>query len=704
MPADVADRFKEYQKISSFNGHMSTWNTKYFGQTIQTLNTTITDPDDWTKVYRSCQRAMQAMYENKNHSVGIGSDYNPATKGFIDKWCGPNSYKTFPLSTARTSPPNNVKATFNHLHAFLSAHTRELKPIFTKQISDVFGDTTYEKFLSDLQSGEYDKNPDFRKKVKSVIDYIQWKGPKEGSPEAPDVSDWPPNVGYNMAGAPAAVAVTDPALQDILGISANPLPSDQNDWYQVKDEAAHVDRFKVEYTKFFDELLTSGTFRSKFLEMADDPIKKALETAIKDTDYENKESDDFVPAKLEDSKHWDQKLKKWAKDTYENHLRRFTNPSRGTRLFFSPHSQNIMKAFDKAGIKPTDGLEGILAKKDNAKLRNVVNDDPQTKKHFDWFVKKMEELKAETPDDFEGALRDGDHLQRLVINLIIKASKECEYDKGAQNKAMTALEVLSVAKYGLLCSRTLDRLNEATKDLKILSDDKLLGNKNKGIQFVTKAADQTLKLAIRGAGLMATGIRNFIQHRKTKIGKDIGKYENLNAAYKNWQTEDNKRHTDLINGNVANRVTETLTELNNPARVIGAPGTSYKTTVQINDETLENVKTNLENARTAGVAVVAPYGCNIDDLQNDIELYESATERQKHADKWRDENPDVIHNLVAYWDMLESVGKTHAFTLGSMKVKRDAMLKDFNFKNKTSIAQQQAWDYIGQYGDLRTAA
>ena len=127
MPADVADRFKEYQKNSSFIGHMSTWNTKYFGQPIETLDTTITDHDDWVKVYRSCQRAMQAMYENKNHSVGIGSDYNPATKGFIDKWCGPNSYKTFPISTATPE----TKQTLDHLYDFLSANSIKLKPILT---------------------------------------------------------------------------------------------------------------------------------------------------------------------------------------------------------------------------------------------------------------------------------------------------------------------------------------------------------------------------------------------------------------------------------------------------------------------------------------------------------------------------------------------------------------------------------------------
>ena len=78
-----------------------------------------------------------------------------------------------------------------------------------------------------------------------------------------------------------------------------------------------------------------------------------------------------------------------------------------------------MKGFDKAGIKPTDGLEGILSKKDDPKLQNAVNADPNTRKHFKWFTDKLAELKTETSDDFEGALKDGLHLRNLVINIII---------------------------------------------------------------------------------------------------------------------------------------------------------------------------------------------------------------------------------------------------------------------------------------------
>ncbi|MCQ2562477.1 MAG: hypothetical protein MJ158_02600 [Alphaproteobacteria bacterium] len=697
MPADVAERFEDYNNNSTFNGHMRTWSTRYYGQPIVSLTTTITNNDDWKKIYKACQFAFQTMYENKNHSVGIGSDYNPATKDFIDRWFGTNPNKTFTMSKAT----QDTEDTFTALENFLTTNSIALKPIFIKNIPQVFGETTYEKFVQDLRGKKYNTEPKFRSKVQSVIEYIQYAAPKEGNTEEPDGKDWPRRVGYTMTtGTPPVITHTHGGvLEYILGAPyaippLNPkIESNPDDWYEIQDLDLHVNNFKTDYAQLFDELLINSTFRTKFLEYAKSPIKEALETAIKDTDYENKESDDYVPAKLTDSKNWQQRLKKWSDDTYENHFRRFVEFGRGTRLFFSAHTQNIMKSFDKVGIKPTDGLEGILAKKDDAKLRNVINTDPTTRKHFDWFVKKMEELKQETPDDFEGALRDGTHLRNLVINLIIKTSKECESDKGAKDKAMTALEVLSVAKYGLLSSRTLNNLKETTKDLNMLSDDKLSWNKNEGLQFVTKAMDATARFAINGIGTIATGIRNFVSHRRTKLGKYIGKYSQLNDAYKKWQEEDNERHNNLIDSNVAHDVMSILADLDNPARPITG---RYKTNIQINADTIDGIKTALETARAtlgATTVTIAGHTYNIEDLENDVSLFEDASDRNSHEEKWREEHPDVMHDLVAHWDMLESTLKTHAFSLGSMKLKRKNML----LNAKARIAAN-----ISNYGDLRT--
>ena len=709
MAPDVADRFDDYKKNGSFIGHMNDWNKLYYGHPIKLLydpvtpaNSTISDPDDWTKVYDSCQKALQKMYENKNHSVGIGSDYNPATKGFIDKWFGPNPNKTFTYTQATPS----TDAIFKNLAHFLK-NNPQLSSRFTNNLSSVFNsDMKYDKFCDKLAKGDYNKDPDFKDKVQSVIQYIKDYGPQPGYDEHPDIRLWPINCGYTISHA-SGVAISAPELQPILYDSTTPAPAgitrlnnDPDRWYEIPEKDMHINWFKRDYAKFFDEILTNSVIRAKFLEKVDDPIASALQSAIADTDYENKDSDDFVAPKPIDSKNWLEKLKKWKDDTYENHLRRFTNPSRGTRIFFSPHSQNIMKGFDKAGIKPTDGLEGILTKKDDEKIQNAIAVDPNTKKHFDWFTKKLAELKKETPDDFKGALRDGTHLQKLVINIIIKASKENKL-----NEAMTALEVLSVAKYGLASSRTFDKIYESTKDLKIFSDEALSWNKaNKGVEMVSKALDNLIKTTVRTGAFVAMVGRNFVSHRRTKIDKFIGKYKNLNNYYKEWHEEDEKRHNDLIDSNNVHGVGMLLGALDNPARVPSAT-TRYKTAIQINsdnigdDNTPGTIKYELKNA---GATLVNINGTTVqvDYLQNDVDLFDDLTSRQEQDTKWREKNPDIVHDLVAYWNMLETTTKTHTFKLGSMKVIRDNLLENFHLKNKTSQAQQDAWNYINNSGAL----
>ncbi|MBO4626211.1 MAG: hypothetical protein J5679_02990 [Alphaproteobacteria bacterium] len=672
MPTDVRDRFEDYKKNGSFIGHMKKWDELYYGKPIQLLDTTITDPADWEKFYDAAQDTFQKMYENKDHPVGIGSDYNPATRAFIDRWFSTNPNSTFTTSKAT----HTAELVFDNLATWLQANKAKLFIPFKQHMSDVFPDNrSFDKFVKDLRDKEFNTNDEFRSKLQSVIQYIDYYQNNRDKTYLPDIK---PKFDFRPID-----------------------PNDPTTWYHIPDKGTHIKWFQTDYVKIFDEILTNSVIRTKFLEMAKSPIKEALETAIADTDYENTEVDDYVAPKLTDSKNWIQKFKKWKNDTYENHFRRFTEVSRGTRLFFSPHSQNIIKGFDKAGIKPTDGLDGILSKKDDPKLQNAISVDPNTRKHFDWTMKTLETLKKETLDDFEGALRDGRHLQKLVINIIIKASRDKKRDE-----AMTALEVLSVAKYGLMSSRTFDKLSEATKDLTLFSSKDQSWNKNEAVQMFTNAIDKTARLAVRGVALIGTGVRNFVSHRRTKIGRFIGKYDNLNDEYKNWTAEDTKRHNDLRNSNVAHDVAGTLANLDNPGRT----DAKYQTHVRINAGNIDQIKAELKVATDNGdptVTLSAALGGTIENvtaLQNDIDLYDDAASRQKQDNEWRDNNPDIIHDLVAYWDMLETFGKTHTFRLGSMKVKRDAMLKNFDLKKKQSEAQQQAWNFINNsYGALRAA-
>lgn len=775
MPPDTRDRFDDYCKNGDFVGHMKHWYENYTPDGPSYSSTpdlsALTDAD-WEKLFDECQSAMQAMDDAKNDSVGFGKTYKKATLNFISRWFG-NDNQTFSRDTA--SP--QTRSAFTALASFLQAN-RSLKIPFETHMPDVFKDLSYSDFCQKLADGKYNTDLEFRKKVNSVVGYIKYYGPKQGMEDEPDREYWPAGVGYDMT-TPAATAGGTPPTNPVVTLRA-PLQNianldpDEKKWYTVQNKDLHIRWFKSDWTKFFDEILASSEIRKDFLEKADGNIKTALTTAIQDTNYEDKESDDYVPPQYADEKNWRQKLKKWGNDTYENHFRRFTNPSRGTRIFFSPYSQNFMKAFDKVGIKPTEGLEGILKKKDDPKLQNIINGDPTTRKHFKWFIETLELFKKETPDAFEGALRNGAQMRTLVSNLIVKAAKDKKMDE-----AKTALEVLSVAKYGLSASNTVEALRKM--DFNLFGNDKNSYMKNEGIAMIAKAADRFAKGIIVGAGAIGAGMYNFAQHRRTKIKKDIRNNKILNEAYTKWVEEDEKRHQDLRDSNATHNIAGTFADLENSGRtpenettfrtnyalnagnidaartmlaawqsgtaptvaITGPDGnpaipedlehdiqqydnavasgntavlttladatrtprraTAFKTNYVINAGNLEAAKAMLEawRAGTApGTAINGPGGAPAtpDDLANDITLFEDTTTRQKRDDEWRDDNPDYIHDLVAYWNMLESYGKTHTFTLGSMKVKRKAMLN--NWRDKTSRAQVMAQNYIDGFGSL----
>lgn len=719
MPADVRERFENYAKGGFFIGHMKQWREKYLelnqenklvSKGLTTLNAallaanngndTLAD-NDWEKLYDACQEAFQGMDDSKTNSVGYGSPYNNPTKAFIAEWFGDDT-KVFTSSKAsETAEPIFVK-----FEEWLRKNKNNLE--IPLQQSGVFTtDYKYDDFVKDLHNKKYNTTKDgFRDKLEALIGYVRYYTESFLDPEKLPIKS-------AASANPGAVA----PKKEVEDFDFTGLSSTASDWYKIPKKDEHIKWFKEAYVNIFDKLLTNTTIRNKFLEKADphSSIKKALEAAISDTDYENKESDDFVPPEPLDEKNWRQRIKKWKNDTYENHFRRFFEHHRGARKFFSPHTQNIMKAFDKVGIKPTDGLDGILAKKDDKKLQNVVNEDPTTRKHFEWFTKTMAAIKEKIPDAFEGALSNGHQLRQVAMYVIAAAEKENEVDK-----AKTALEILSVAKYGLTTSRTMDKLDEAVKNMKLLNADGYSWMKHEYTKTIANAANSVLGFGIRAAGRLGAGAYNFIQHRRTKIRNDISKgkdkdhpYHMLYDAYKNWETKDTAKRTAQENMNTAQHLPDILAAFNNPARgpvftTTGGVNINFKTDYPLDNATIAATKEMLEQWKAGTQPVPVPMNpatgnpATPDDLESDIKAFEGFNKLRTDDDEiWRTNHPDTLSNLVAYWNMLESYGKTHSFRLGSMKTKRKAFLE--NWVNKQSEAQNTANLFISEFGSLRAA-
>ena len=694
MPPEVRARFDDYAKNEDFQGHMKHWNDNFKGASTPDLVNDITGgtntynltDDEWKELYDAYQEVFLNMDIAKIPSIGFDNEYKKATTDFISKWFGNYADgKVFVQQVANTVFAEGLLSTgANNLADFLDHPTppvppdpaarSALKDVLKNNLKDsVFSDISYDDFINGLRAQRYNTDAKFKEKALTVVRYIRDNGPEQ-TYQIPSRTQWPLNVGYTSINAGSGIYTVDTVNPTLAAIYGH---SDTNTWFETPNRDDCVNRFKDHYTEIFDTLLTNSKVREHFLAQTQDRlVSEPLLEAIKQTDYENKDSKDYVPDKYSDEKHWTQKFQDWKDDTYEDHLRRFVNPSRGTRLFFSPWSQDIIKAFDKEKIKPTDGLEGILSKSD-AIAKRLKTKTPSD--HFKWFTDTLTQLKdAGMSKAVEGALRNGKQLRQLASAIIAEA---VEHDK--IKEAKTALEILSVAKYGMLCSRTFDKLRDATKDMKIFSDKDLSWNKNSGVQFVTKAMDKTAGLAIQGVALAATGLRNAISHSHTKIDGNITKNKILDKAHKHWNEEDLLEEVDKAN--------HTLAEL--------AAGHG-KSGLVIDAGTIA--------ARQAALAAM-PSGTAKDNLKADIDSYNKSkftttgTQRNDILNRQaaRAAGNDPYKELVAYWNMLETATKTHTFALGNMSVKRRDMLENYAKGNR--IAHQRAETYLTNFNSWRTA-
>ena len=253
-------------------------------------------------------------------------------------------------------------------------------------------------------------------------------------------------------------------------------------------------------------LYENGNVRAKFKDydqskIVTDQLEKYSENKIA---WQDSQNDNYVQPKLDDVRTPLQQLEKWAGDTYNNTLKKYEE-LRGGHLFFGAHAKEICKAIDKEKIKPADGLAGLLAKKDAIKKRL---ENKNTESHFDWFTKTMEELSPQIPKAIEGCWKDARQMKCVIQNIILKATDPRTATEEDFKKAKTAMEIMTVMKYGMMTSKVMDALKQ--EDFKIFSDGELSWNKNEGIQFVTKCFDKSIKAAFLGVGYGITFIRNKI--------------------------------------------------------------------------------------------------------------------------------------------------------------------------------------------------
>lgn len=512
MPAEVRAKFNEYAKNDDFRGHMKDWKKNLM---TNGANNPMPDPneaggawelsnDEWEKLFRAFQDAFRAMDADKK-SFKDNKDAND----FLNEYFG--DLHLFSNGVASNDAEQEIQGNFK---TFLESNRQVLEVAF-KQWGLTDGDFSYSDLMSGIQDKKYNTSPKFQKKIKDVAQYVAYYM------RQPDFVNSLPNAQTN--------------LPDFEKVEKG-FDDDQID-------PQKLDYFKRNHRDLLDTLNKKSKIYSVFKTYDKGKISKLLDEATQKVDYGNKESDDYVPPKRDDELTPWQQLSKNIGDTWSDYMDKYIK-FRGDRLYMSNSAKAIVKALDdkKVKMKPTDGLGKLVENTDTIKA-NLLYKSPTATKHFEWMAKTLKELQSTMPKAFAGALQNGRQMRALVSELIMTAVRD-----GKMDEAKTAMEVLSVIKYGYTTSKIMDALGK--ENLSIFSDKGLSWNKNEGVQFVTNAMDKSIKAAFMGIGYGITIAGNAYNLHGSKFNRATGRMKQAHDDF--IQANDDAKNKKIAERNIEN--------------------------------------------------------------------------------------------------------------------------------------------------------
>lgn len=548
MPVEVRAKFDDYAKNDDFRGHMKEWKKRLLDANGQTKP--LPDPNgpdyhlddkEWENLFKEFQKAFRKMDANRKsftNDIDFGID-NEKVKGFLDEYFGFG--RLFDKVTASQAAEQQIQE--------LKKLLDDNQSLFTVKLGE-WGVISYKDLKDGLKDKKYNSDSEFQDKLKLIAQYL----------------------GY---------------YKDDLGLSRYSFNEIERGFDGGAIDLQKLSDFKSEYDILLRRLAGDEKIRNAF---PSDKIKTAFDTAKQYIAYDDKNSPDYIPPKRNDEITPLQCISEWADETYADIFEKYVK-FKGDRLYFSPNAKNIVAAIHKAKVKPTDGIKGVLDKAGDIE-KGLLYKSPKATDHFKWFTKTMGELSSTMPKAFAGALRNGRQMRALIEEMIMIAVRD-----GKVDEAKTAMEVLSVIKYGYTTSKIMDTLGK--EKLSIFSDGKLSWNKNEGMKFVTTALDKSIKTAFMGIGYGITMAGNAINLSGSKFKGHRGRLKNKQSE---WETQNaNDKAAMDARRNALNAQDQTLIQQENQNKNDVnqnlQPGQQVITDANFNQQ-----KTNLENARTAETA------------------------------------------------------------------------------------------------------
>ena len=661
MPATVRAKFDEYVKADDFTGNMKDWAKKLLqhdsnqpdgyahinGNYVSAPVPNASDPnvltdDEAKKLFKIFRDTFRAMAANKKDFA----DNTDATN-FMNDFFGMG--RLFQHATASDAAETQIK--------------NELKPLLDKNsaLQNILrangvltDDFSFADLKAGINAGTYNSDPKIQKKVIDAAKAISY------------AAAYDPNL---------QAALGSPNFEDIInGFDSQGITPDD------------LSKFRDNLPLMLRTLHSNKKVRETFANYDNGKIVSHYDNAIKTIAYDDKNSDDYVPPKRDDELTPWQQMTEWVGDTYDQVLKKYIS-FKGDTLFIQPQAKNIVSAMAKANVKPTDGLAGIVSKANDIKNALQYKTPLSAAKHFDWTVKILGELQSTMPKAFDGALRNGNQLKAIVEEIILRAAED-----GKIAEAKTALEVLSVSKYGFTTSKIMDTLKQ--QDFVMFSDDKLSWNKQEGMQFVSNALDKSIKAAFLGVGYAITAVRNgykmgdhktkFRGHSK-RIGNKAHDWDAKNTADRNAAVTRRQQLDQNDNATIqAQRATQTAVNSNLAA------GQTV-----IDDNNLETISNNLDTARAAEEAAKAtPAYQNALAAQQQVTQYDTdIAEYDRQINELRNQQNIVqtqIGNITQAGQQVPQQLLDNAQIL-SAQIQQTQQLRNNTQQSKNQLTSSPAW-------------
>lgn len=493
MPAPVRAKFMDWLKNDALTDDMRLWVRDYMHDTPDgKKQNDLPAPDDDSALSEAEARKLFVAFQNV--FAGMAADLNtfkdkdPQSRDLVNQYFGPGKlFHTAPASRDCADGITKILQllqNYPNLQDYIVANTTKSdgKAVFESK-------EKLQELLTKCSNGQYDTDNSVQKKIQQVAKTLS------------DVVGWYSSIDQNSQEYQAIYAIKD-NIANVLSDSA--FATDPASIPNITLQNFRQIYLKNDKTGLLQTLYFNKTIRSRFEKYDNYKIVEAIGKAEKEVNYQDSNSENYVGPKISDKLTPLQQIEKWTKDTYADSFKKYEE-LRGGALFFSKNAKSVFAAIDKAGVKPVDGLDGLLKKKSD--IEGKLG-DPVSRQHFKWFTETMEPIAKSMPKAVAGAWKNAEQMKAVIEQIILKATDPANDDIHAMEKAKTAMEIMTAMKYGMLTSKVMDAMKQT--EFNVFSDGKLSWNKNEGIQFVTKAFDKSVKAAFLGIGYSITIARNKI--------------------------------------------------------------------------------------------------------------------------------------------------------------------------------------------------